>query len=64
MKGFRRRAGGCLRLWVKHSEFLQSTETKSNQRYKPLLRGESKIANNSAALAQEIDLFSIRKETD
>jgi len=28
------------------------------------LRGESKIANNSAALAQEIDLFSIRKETD
>lgn len=50
--------------WTKHSEFLQSTETKPNQRCKLLSHGECKVANNSAALAQEIDLFSIRKETD
>lgn len=49
---------------MKHSEFLKSTETKPNQRCKLLPRGGCKVANNSAVLAQEIDLFSIRKETD
>lgn len=49
---------------MKHSEFLQSTEVKPNQRRKLLSLGECKVAPNSAVLSQEIDLFSIRKETN
>lgn len=64
MGGFGRSGGGCVQLGAKHLEFLHSTKMKSFQRHNPLSQREISISNNRAALAQEIVLFSTRKDSD